>query len=293
MDGRRRHYRVRVPAELDPERPAPLVVALHSAFSTGRQLAAWSGFDARADRDGVVVVYPEGFGILGLLQHWNAGHCCGRAARKGIDDLGYLDAVVRDARARYAVDPDRLYLAGYSNGGMMAHLFAAARADSVAALAVVAGPVGSATGGEDPVIAPPEPGRPVPALVLHGTADVNIPYEGGPAPANPGRRYLPAIESARFWACANGVMGPDPPLHADARGIGTRAWGAGTPGREVVLRTLPDWDHAWPGGRFTARLDAGHPLHGYEAADEIWAFFRRHGLAVREAPAGPKPAAAR
>ena len=278
VQGRRRHYRVYVPAGHTPARAAPVVVVLHSAFSSGRELAAWSGLNAHADRDGVLVVYPEGFGIFGRLQHWNAGHCCGRAARRDIDDMGYLEHVVADVRTRFTTDGRNLYLVGYSNGGMMAHRFAATSSVPVAAIAVVAGPVGSSTSEDAPVVTLPAPARTVPALLVHGTADAHIPYAGGAGPRNPGRRYVPAIETARFWARANGLADTPARLTPAGRGIEGRAWGAGVPGREVVMLSLEGWDHAWPGGTFTARLDPEHPLHRFETGVVIWSFFRRHGL---------------
>ncbi len=73
----RRSYMVHIPPNLDPLRPLPLVVAIHGAFETAKDMEKRSGFSNLADKEGFVVVYPNGIGLFGLLQHWNAGHCCG------------------------------------------------------------------------------------------------------------------------------------------------------------------------------------------------------------------------
>ena len=83
FDGYERTYRVHVPAGYRDGEPTPLVVVLHGAFSTSVEMEKHTGFSALADREGFAVVYPDGIGILGFLQHWNAGHCCGKAAADG------------------------------------------------------------------------------------------------------------------------------------------------------------------------------------------------------------------
>jgi polyhydroxybutyrate depolymerase len=45
---------------------------------------------------------------------------------------------------------------------------------------------------------------------------------------------------------------------------------------EVVLYSLADWDHLWPGKYFTQRLEDQDPLRGFDAAELIWQFFKRH-----------------
>ena len=81
VNGRSRSYLLHVPTGYQSGRGYPLVVVLHGAFSTAREMEDWTGWSTLADREGFVVAYPEGgWGILGFLQHWNAGHCCGKAA---------------------------------------------------------------------------------------------------------------------------------------------------------------------------------------------------------------------
>ena len=85
----------------------------------------FSGFSALADREKFLVLYPDGMGLFGYLQHWNAGHCCGKAAKDKVDDVGFIAAAIEDVCDHLRVDRSRIYMLGFSNGGMMAYRFAA------------------------------------------------------------------------------------------------------------------------------------------------------------------------
>ena len=84
---------------------APLVVVLHGGFGTGRQAEHDSGWDAVADRDGVVVAYPDG-----MARAWNVGPtCCGRPHTRGVDDVGYLHRLLDGLAATDGIDRRRVY----------------------------------------------------------------------------------------------------------------------------------------------------------------------------------------
>jgi poly(3-hydroxybutyrate) depolymerase len=97
-----------------------------------------SGWSRLADREGFIV-YPEGIGILGFLQHWNAGHCCGKAVEDNWNDVAFIEAAIDGTCRQYAVDKRRIYMIGFSNGGMMTYRFAAERSSLLAAAASVSG----------------------------------------------------------------------------------------------------------------------------------------------------------
>ena len=97
VSGVRRSYYVHVPAGHDGKTPLPVVVALHGAFSTARNFEEESGFSLLADRESFIVVYPQGIGLGNLFRHWNSGHCCGKAKKQNIDDVGF---VLRDHKRR-------------------------------------------------------------------------------------------------------------------------------------------------------------------------------------------------
>jgi polyhydroxybutyrate depolymerase len=86
-----------------------------------------------------------------------------------VDDVGFLRALIEKIELDYAVDPKCVYLTGISNGGMMTYRAACELSDKIAAIA----PVEGAQNVEC------RPSSPVSVIVLHGTADHLVPFEGG------------------------------------------------------------------------------------------------------------------
>jgi len=273
--GLRRSYRVHLPPGHGARRNLPLVVAVHGAFSSPSHFAEVTGLDAVADREGFVVAYPAGLGPP--LRHWNSGHCCGPMRALGIDDLEYLDAVIRDAQQNLAVDPSRTYLVGHSNGGMLVHHFAALRPDRIAAAAVVAGTIGGKPSRDEPVWQVPAPKQPIPMLIVHGRLDERVPYVGGSdSRSRGGRTWLSAAASARFWSRHAGCS--DGPQHDTLhRGHVTREVWDGPAGCRVELQTVEGWGHAWPRGAHGRVGDeVPDPI---DASTVVWEFFRAQGRA--------------
>jgi polyhydroxybutyrate depolymerase len=158
-----RAYVLHVPAVLrrDPSagRGRPAMVFLHGLKSNPQDAARSTGLDRLADRDGVLVAYPEG-----LRDSFDAGLCCGPAVRYDVDDVGFLTRVVADLRGRGA---GRISVVGFSNGGMMAYRFACQRPDLVDTVGVMSG-----------TLEVPRCAGPVRALHLHGDHDTAVPLHG-------------------------------------------------------------------------------------------------------------------
>jgi poly(3-hydroxybutyrate) depolymerase len=158
-----RAYVLHVPPQVrdDPEAAAgkPVMVVLHALLTGPADAASSTGFDALADRDGVLVAYPSG-----IKRSFNAGLCCGEAVVQEVDDVAFLEDVVADLRARGA---GRIAVVGFSNGGMMAYRFACARPELVDSVGVLSG-----------TLEVPRCEGPIRALHLHGTRDTAVPFEG-------------------------------------------------------------------------------------------------------------------
>jgi polyhydroxybutyrate depolymerase len=254
----------------------PLVVMLHGAFSDAREMESTSGWSRLADREGFIVAYPEGIGLFGFLRHWNAGHCCGKAARDRWDDMAFLDAVIDRMCRRYAVDRRRVYMVGMSNGGMMTYRFASERAGSLAGIAVMSGAIGSRESPDVPEWRIPAPSGPVPALIMHGTADRSVPFDGGKRiDREDARVYQSVADAALFWRNANGAT--NGPVRRTTFGgcVTEESWSGRGESNEVRVCSLLDWGHVWPGAHATANLPAGHPFREFDAAAMIWEFFSR------------------
>ena len=268
----RRSFRLHLPRDWDEGAPRPLVVALHGGVARGAILERQTGFSDVADREGFLVAYPNGLGIFGLLRHWNGGYCCARAARIRLDDVGFLDAVIDWISERYAVAGERVFVVGYSNGGMLAYRYAAQRPERVAALGIWASSVaafGTEDGGE-PTWVQPVPGEPVPAFIAHGTADPRLPYDVPGTGGDAG--LLGALGSARFWAHANGCAAAPKTGESRSGALAERTWCAEGAG-PVKLLGVAGWKHEWPGPKRTGRRAAEDPLRDFHLAAEMWRFF--------------------
>jgi polyhydroxybutyrate depolymerase len=269
-DGVERSYVVRVPGGLAQHSgPVPLVLVLHGGGGNADYAERMTGFTAKAEKEGFIVVYPEGTGRF-RKKHltWNAGHCCGIAMERRVDDVGFIAALIDKLLVDFPVDPKRIYATGMSNGGMMTHRLGIELSDRLAAIA----PVVATLFGDE--ITPPHP---VSALMINGLLDNSVPHEGGP----PGGRFpsawdgtptKPALEQAAFWAKADGCSGA--PDRID-QGHYTRSQYHCPAGRTVEIYLIKDSGHAWPGGQKGSRLgdDPGTALN---ATDLIWAFFEAH-----------------
>lgn len=271
----RREFLLHIPPGYGAD-PLPLVIVLHGAFSTGRQTEAESGFSQLADAENFFVVYPEGIGLFGLLQHWNAGHCCGRAASDGVDDVDFIAKVIDTIAGRLSIDEQRIYLVGMSNGGMLAYRFAAERTDRLAAVAVVAGAMGSSSAPQPFWPQPPEPDGPLPLIIVHGAADDIIPWAGGPSRAKRGgRSFLPGAAAAEFWRRHNGCEAMPTMVEAISGSLQRLVW-EGCQGGSVEVDLLEGWGHRWPGRHFISQRPKGDPLQDYDGTRRIWDFFKRH-----------------
>jgi len=276
-DGYQRSYRVHIPADYRPAEPLPLVVVVHGAFSTSAAMEEETGFSALADKEGFVVVYPDGIGILGLLQHWNAGHCCGKAAADDIDDVGFLADVIEHVKEYAAIDANRVYMVGFSNGAMLTHRFAAERPELLAGAAPLAGAIGSVTGSDESVWRIPAAHSALPIIMFHGLQDETIPYDqAGRENAAGARRYASVSDSSRYWSSHNNCSRHDRSDTPTTAAITVDTWSGCDENVTVQLITLNDWGHRWPGRYFTEKAGPRNPLYGFDAAQLIWSFFQQH-----------------
>lgn len=163
VGGVKRTYLVHIPAAHDPKKSAPVVLALHGAGMNGPMMVWFSGLNRKADEAGFVVVYPSGTGT-GPFLTWNAGESWGRRGKP--DDVAFIARLLDDLGTVVRVDPKRVYACGMSNGAMMCYRLAAELSDRIAAIAPVAGTIACRH---------ERPGRAVPVIHFHGSADRIVP----------------------------------------------------------------------------------------------------------------------
>jgi polyhydroxybutyrate depolymerase len=265
VDQTGRSYVLHVPERV--KEPAVLVIVLHGGGGSANSAIAQTGFDAESDKRGFIVAYPEGTaGLNGRFHTWNAGACCGVAVRRGMDDVGFIRALVADIAAAYPIDPKRVYATGLSNGGMMAYRLGCEASDLVAAIAPVSAVV---------VVAPCEPRFPVSVLHIHGTADQNVPIDGGVGGKSIVKYPYPPVErSIAFWAAWDDC-GKDPIVSSAAPDVTLRSYPLCKLGIAVDFYVIEGGSHAWPGGKRLAKF-LDEPSKAIAATPLIWQFFAAH-----------------
>ncbi len=268
IGGRTRSYHVHYPATA-PDGPAPLVIGLHGGMGSGPQFEANTGFDAVADENGFVIVYPDGIGgVMGNqnLRTWNAGNCCGPAQQQNIDDVAFIDALIDQVSTSVSIDPDRVYAVGHSNGGIMAYRLACELSDKIAAIGVYAASLG---------VAPCQPAEPVSVMHVHGTGDQNIPINGGAGSRSlAGVDFAPPLDGVRTLAGADGCA--DPPTVERSGDLTTTTWSSCEHAAEVRFVTIDGASHAWPGGTGPSSRLVGPAYPNYDTSAELWAFLAAH-----------------
>jgi len=266
VGGRQRSFVIDLPPQYDAQRRLPLVLDFHGGGGSPEGARKQSRFTTLAAREGVIVVYPAGSGRLrnDRLLTWNTETCCGYARQAHIDEIVYVRALLDTVQATYSIDPKRVFATGLSNGGMMAHLVGCRLSDRFAAIAVVSG--------ELTVDCRPE--HPVSVLIIHGTSDENLPYDGGV-----GRRALEPheVRSVRYaldtWRAVNRC--PDSAAVMVTGALAHSTWAPCADGTSLELYRIFGGGHAWPGGeRMSPLLDA--PSSALDATRVIWAFFASH-----------------
>ncbi|HLV97867.1 MAG TPA: PHB depolymerase family esterase [Ktedonobacterales bacterium] len=256
---------VHLPPGYDGSRAVPLVLALHGMGSDGRGMALLTHFNAIADEGGFIVAYPDG-----IRKRWSFGPL---PMLGGIDDVGFIAALIAALSSDLAIDQARVYALGMSNGGGLVDLLICRRADLFAAVVIVAATIAAFMSHIC------RPSRPVSVLMIHGTDDPLIPFAGG------GRRrqlLLSAPTTAQHWARLAGcVDGPEVHYLPDSAHDGTRVrcevYSGGPDGAEVILYVIEGGGHTWPGGMaYLPERIIGKTSRQFDASLVIWDFFQRH-----------------
>lgn len=242
VDGQLRRFLVHLPPG-DAAVPRPLLVTLHGGGGRAEGMDRLTGLDALADRDGVIVVYPQG-----LDRHWNDGRI---TIKRKVDDVAFIRAMLDRIERTWPVDARRVGVTGMSNGAIFAERLGCDLADRLSLIAPVAGSLARDYRPDC------RPARPLAVLQFDGTDDPIVPYAGGEVASFGGLGEAGAVlavdDTAAFWAMANGCLaeGPEQPAGTttgDGTRVSRRTWTACRAGGAVVRYRIDGGGHTWPGG---------------------------------------------
>jgi polyhydroxybutyrate depolymerase len=269
-----RSYIVHVPPSYDGSKPFPVVLGFHGGGSNAEAFVRFSGLNEKADEAGFIAVCPNGTGRLPRMLTWNGGNCCGYAMQEKIDDVAFVRSLLDDLAKIAKIDQKRVYATGMSNGAIISYFLASKLSDRIAAIAPVAGPMGTETC---------TPKRPVPVMHFHGTDDEFAAFQGGPGASSLSQTDFYSVEhSIQAWVKANGCP-PEPKVEQmpdradDGMTVTRKTYGPGKDGSEVVLFVIEGGGHTWPGRE--PRIERlGKSTKDISANDLMWEFFKRHPM---------------
>lgn len=281
-DSLKRTFIIHLPSDYNRSVKLPLVIALHGrgGNGAGMRILTRKGFNHLAERDGFIVVYPDG-----IERNWNDGRmdeeANDRAHRDNIDDVGFISALIDYMIEDYNTDPKRVYLTGISNGAIMSYRLACEIPHKIAAIAPVDGNI--------PIMLFPEcsPSLPVSVLAINNTDDPLVPYEGGEIIGGIRKiklgKVLSVDESVGFWVkknmCSNEPVITEEPDRdpRDGTRVTRTQYINNNDGSEVILYSIDGGGHTWPGGvQYLPERIIGKTCRDIDANEIIWSFFRKH-----------------
>jgi polyhydroxybutyrate depolymerase len=241
---------VDIPTNYDPAVTYPMLMLLHGAGADGRTQAGYFQLFTIVDDKQFVLIYPDAKANEEGRRAWDS---------TGTDDVEYLSALIEEAEQTYNIDPKRVYLMGHSSGGFMSLTMACAASELFTALVSLAG--GTFV---DPNDCQPAT-LPVSVLVVHGTSDETVPYEGVPD------AYAGAVEIVERFATAGGCA-TNVPTDEDSVDLVPALEGAETD--KVAYST--GCDEGIDAGLWTIN-DGGHiPFFSLDYADMTTDWLFRH-----------------
>jgi polyhydroxybutyrate depolymerase len=268
-----RTYQGHLPSSYDGVRLLPLVLALHGHGGDGQGMLRLTHLNTIADRHGFIVVYPDGY-----QKSWADGRGVTSADQAGVDDVGFLAALIDALAGQFKVDRSRVYVTGISNGGFMSERLACDLATKIAGVAAVA-----ATMPMD-LAARCAPARPVPFLLMQGTADPLVPAQGGAIRLDRGT-VLSASATMQTWVKFDGcqgapLTGSEPDTANDGTRVSYQTYSTCQDKSAVALYLVAGGGHTWPGGlQYLPQAVVGKTSRDIDAGEVIWGFFQPHTLA--------------
>jgi polyhydroxybutyrate depolymerase len=277
VDNRKRDFRVFIPGNYSSTRKAPLVIVLHGGGGRGFRMERFTGFSDLAQREYFIVAYPDGY-----RRNWNDGREVPQsgAHRERVDDVSFMSSLIDAIRGRYAVDDRRIYITGISNGGFMSMRLACELSHRIAAIAAVTATV------PVNILGACSPGNRVSVLIMNGTDDPLVPYNGGMVTfMGRERGKVSSTDAAvKLWIGKNNCQAEPSSVEMidSKRGDGTRIEkktykSRDSGGVEVVLYRIIGGGHTWPGGmQYAPERWIGKTSREINATEEIWKFFKAH-----------------
>ena len=269
-----RRYMLYTPRGADEfESELPLVLVIHGGAGTDRGMIKLTEqrWHTLADRQGFYVAYPN----AAVDKTWDFGE--GKISEQldqRVDDLAYFERVIDHASARARIDQSRVFATGISRGGQASYFLACNLHSRIRAVMPVA------MGLPEFMVNECEHGPPVAIAIMNGTADPQVPFDGGEITVFRKKRgiVLSASETIALWRARNACMDAALAIReidrpGDETSVEVTSW-TGCSGAPVTFYKVVNGGHTWPGGRQYLRPRiVGHTSRDIDASEEAWRFF--------------------
>jgi len=264
VNGRERRFLLHVPETYPPKDPVPLVVTIHGYAEWPAHQAQISHWNELADQYGFIVVYPAG---TGFPLHWRTS---GEANDQGsMEDVLFLSELIDQLENDYNIDPKRIYVNGFSNGGGMTLLLSCQLQERIAAIGGISGAYLIARE-KCPL------NRPIPTIIFHGKVDQIVPYYGGRSESFD--YPFPDVEKwVEDLAIRNGCPTGDP-VNTTIGQVNVKRYSNCKENAEVIFYSIQNGGHTWPGGEPLPEWIAGYTTDEIDATELMWDFFQKHPL---------------
>lgn len=265
---------IHIPIGYKADQKPPLVLLLHGGGGGATHALEKDGWTVKADKEGFLIVAPEGLGALPRLRTnfkinpalWNSGQLNPRSPRAMIDDVAFVRELLDQLKEKVPYDESRVFSTGHSNGGGMTFRLAADLSERFTAIGMVAGRM---------AVEFPKPRKPLPTLYIIGTKDPLMPLEGGEVKSPWGSWLNPPVgEQMGKWASAIGCE-TEPKVVSEKDGLRKVEYQSKTSGPTLTVIYIDGHGHNWPGGKAVLpdRI-MGPNMRTLDATDTIWDFFK-------------------
>ncbi|HCW08191.1 MAG TPA: esterase [Cytophagales bacterium] len=266
--GEQREYIVHLPLNNIANKKHPLVLAFHGGGGSAKHSLAFFGLNEVSDTAGFIVVYPNG-----LNKGWNDGRVIKNHTH---DDIRFITLLLEQLKKDYSIDEKKVFATGISNGGFFSFSLALHLSNKIRAIAPVCASI------PETIFQNYNPPKPVSLLLINGTEDPLVPYNGGKI----GGRLLKrgqcssTIETVKKFILMN-QCDPKPTTYSFPDKDVTDECKAKRfsysceNGNQVQLIRIEGGGHTWPGGKqYLGKRLVGKVCRDFSAATEVWSFFR-------------------
>lgn len=279
FQGNPRKYILHIPDSYDGRSNVPLVVFLHGGGGNAQTAQGFSNFNKVSDDNSFLMLYPQAFFETAPDSYaWADGR--GLAPDKlGIDDVGFVDALVTAIKLEYKIDNQRVYLCGFSNGSFLTQRIAFQKNSQFAAIGTLGGTMNASlfnTG---------NPGRALPMIYVFGTADPLVPVNGGYVSGNTSLEPVKSVDDAvTFWKsnnnCQSTLAKVDVPNInlTDNSTVEVYQYTNCACNADVKFFKVLGGGHTWPGVPLPYAHSFGETNMDMQASVELWNFFKQYEL---------------